>query len=149
MKEKKLKVYSVGEYYEETYAIRCKDVKNIEEARNIILNYSYDDWKEWVEYKTSIGKNLTILTFKKNLKQLIDFGDLAKVAIDTSISNNWVGLFPPHQKITPNASNATNINFKGGGLSARDKFANMENPDYDPSVYDFSLLPSVGTIDGK
>ena len=40
MKEKKLKVYSVGEYYEETYAIRCKDVKDIEEARNIILNYS-------------------------------------------------------------------------------------------------------------
>ena len=113
------------------------------------LSFSHDDWKEWVEYKVSIGKNLTILTFKKNLKQLIDFGDLAKVAIDTSISNNWVGLFPPHQRVAPNASNATNRNFKGGGISARDKFANMDNPDYDASVYDFSLLPSVGDIDAK
>lgn len=110
------------------------------------LCFSYDDWKEWVEYKTSIGKNLTILTFKKNLQQLITFGELAKQAIDISISNNWVGLFPPHQKVAPNA---TNRNFKGGGLSARDKFANMDNPEYDDSVYDFSLLPSVGNIDGK
>ena len=111
--------------------------------------FSYDDWKEWVEYKVSIGKNLTILTFKKNIQQLVAFGDLAKQAIDTSISNNWVGLFPPHQKVAPNASNATNRNFKGGGLSARDKFANMDNPDYDASVYDFSLLPSIGSIDAK
>ena len=113
------------------------------------LSFSYDDWKEWVEYKISIGKNLTIFTFKKNLKQLIDFKELAKQAIDISISNNWVGLFPPHQKVAPNGINATNRNFKGGGLSARDKFANMDNPEYDDSVYDFSLLPSIKSIDGK
>ena len=64
MKEKKLKVYSVGEYYEETYAIRCKDVKDIEEARNIILNYSYDDWKDEYsdeEYQKRFGKPKVVI----------------------------------------------------------------------------------------
>ena len=64
MKEKKLKVYSVGKYYEETYAIKCKDVKDIEEARNIILNYSYADWKDEYsdeEYQKKFGKPKVII----------------------------------------------------------------------------------------
>ena len=80
------------------------------------------------------------MTFKKNLEQLKSFGNLAKEAIDNSISNNWVGLFKPN--INQNQSNNTNRNFRGGYLEAKDKFANMSNPDHDDSVYDFSLLPS-------
>ena len=106
------------------------------------LSFSYDEWKEWVEYKKARSKNLTILTFKKNLQQLKSFGNLAKEAINNSISNNWVGLFKPQQSINQNQSNNTNRNFKGGYLEAKDKFANMSNADYDDSAYDFSLLPS-------
>ena len=106
------------------------------------LSFSYDEWKEWVEYKKARSKNLTILTFKKNLEQLKSFGNLAKEAIDNSISNNWVGLFKPQQNINQNQSNNTNRNFKGGYLEAKDKFANMSNENYDDSAYDFSLLPS-------
>lgn len=106
------------------------------------LSFSYDEWQEWVEYKKARSKNLTILTFKKNLQQLKSFGNLAKEAIDNSISNNWVGLFRPQQNINQNQSNNTNRNFRGGYLEAKDKFANMNNADYDDSAYDFSLLPS-------
>ena len=106
------------------------------------LSFSFDEWKEWVEYKKARSKNLTILTFKKNLEQLKSFGNLAKEAIDNSISNNWVGLFKPQQSINQNQSNNTNRNFRGGYLEAKDKFANMSNENYDDSAYDFSLLPS-------
>ena len=106
------------------------------------LSFSFDEWKEWVEYKKARSKNLTILTIKKKIEQLKSFGNLAKEAIDNSISNNWVGLFKPQQNINQNQSNNTNRNFRGGYLEAKDKFANMSNPDHDDSVYDFSLLPS-------
>ena len=106
------------------------------------LSFSFDDWREWVEYKKARSKNLTILTFKKNLEQLKSFGNLAKEAIDNSISHNWVGLFKPQQNINQNQNNNTNRNFRGGYLEAKDKFANMSNPDHDDSAYDFSLLPS-------
>ena len=113
------------------------------------LSFSFDDWVEWVEYKQARSKNLTILTFKKNLEQLKSFGNLAKEAIDNSISNNWVGLFKPQQVINQNQSNNTNRNFRGGYLEAKDKFANMSNADYDDSAYDFSLLPSETCKNGS
>ena len=113
------------------------------------LSFSFDDWVEWVEYKQARSKNLTILTFKKNLEQLKSFGNLAKEAIDNSISNNWVGLFKPQQVINQNQSNNTNRNFRGGYLEAKDKFANMNNENYDDSVYDFSLLPSETCKNGS
>ena len=113
------------------------------------LSFSYDEWVEWVEYKKARSKNLTILTFKKNLEQLKSFGNLAKEAIDNSISNNWVGLFKPQQVINQNQSNNTNRNFRGGYLEAKDKFANMSNENYDDSAYDFSLLPSETCKNGS
>ena len=113
------------------------------------LSFSFDEWKEWVEYKRARSKNLTILTFKKNLQQLKSFGNLAKEAIDNSISNNWVGLFKPQQTINQNQSNNTNRNFRGGYLEAKDKFANMSNENYDDSAYDFSLLPSETCNNGS
>ena len=113
------------------------------------LSFSFDDWREWVEYKKARSKNLTILTFKKNLEQLKSFGNLAKEAIDNSISHNWVGLFKPQQSINQNQSNNTNRNFRGGYLEAKDKFANMSNPDHDDSAYDFSLLPSETCKNGS
>ena len=63
MKEKKLKIYSVGKYYEETYAIKCKDVKDVEEARNIILNF-YANWKDEYsdeEYQKRFGKSKVVI----------------------------------------------------------------------------------------
>ena len=113
------------------------------------LSFSYDEWVEWVEYKKARSKNLTILTFKKNLQQLKSFGNLAKEAIDNSISNNWVGLFKPQQSINQNQSNNTNRNFRGGYLEAKDKFANMSNENYNDSAYDFSLLPSETCRNGS
>ena len=117
--------------------------------QNEKLSFSFDEWREWVEYKRARSKNLTILTFKKNLEQLKSFGNLAKEAIDNSISNNWVGLFKPQQTINQNQSNSTNRNFRGGYLEAKDKFANMSNENYDDSAYDFSLLPSETCKNGS
>lgn len=63
MKLNKPKIYMVGDYYEETYAIRCKDVKDIEEARNIILNF-YAKWKNKYsdeEYQKKFGKPKVVI----------------------------------------------------------------------------------------
>ena len=53
-----MKIYNVGSIFDETYAIKCKDVKDIEEARNIILNL-YANWKDEYsdeEYQKRFGK---------------------------------------------------------------------------------------------
>ena len=58
-----MKIYRVGEFYEEIYAIKCKDVKDIEEARNIILNIHLN-WKDEYsdeEYKNKFGKPKTVI----------------------------------------------------------------------------------------
>ena len=58
-----MKIYRFGEFYEETYAIKCKDVKDIEEARNIILNIHLN-WKDEYsdeEYKNKFGKPKTVI----------------------------------------------------------------------------------------
>lgn len=63
MKSKAIKIYSVGDFYETTYAIRCKDVKDIEEARNIILKF-YGDWKDEYsdeEYQNKFGKPKVVI----------------------------------------------------------------------------------------
>ena len=60
---KKLKIYCVGDSFEETYAIKCKDVKDIEEARNIILKV-YADWKDKYsdeEYQNKFGKPKVVI----------------------------------------------------------------------------------------
>lgn len=55
--------------------------------------FSFEDWLEWVEYKIKKENKLTILTFSKNIKQLISFGYNAKLSIERSISAGWSGLF--------------------------------------------------------
>ena len=60
---KKRKIYCVGDSFEETYAIKCKDVKDIEEARNIILKV-YADWKDKYsheEYQKKFGKPKVVI----------------------------------------------------------------------------------------
>lgn len=64
MKDNKLKIYRIGNFFEETYAIKCKDVKDIEEARNIILNY-YAAWKDEYsdeEYQKKFGKPKVVIS---------------------------------------------------------------------------------------
>lgn len=59
----KQKIYYVGDSFEETYAIKCKDVKDIEEARNIILKV-YADWKDKYsdeEYQKKFGKPKVVI----------------------------------------------------------------------------------------
>ena len=63
MNTKEIKIYSVGDFYEETYAIKCKDVKDIDEARNIILKI-YADWKDTYfdeEYQKKFGKPKVVI----------------------------------------------------------------------------------------
>ena len=60
---KQVRLYSVGKFYEETYAIPCKDVKDIEEARNIILSMRRE-WQETYtdeEYLKKFGKNKVVI----------------------------------------------------------------------------------------
>ena len=63
MKIKKTIIYRVGDFFEENYAIKCKDVKDIEEARNLILKF-YSDWKDTYsdeEYQKKFGKPKVVI----------------------------------------------------------------------------------------
>ena len=71
--------------------------------------FSFEDWFEWVEYKIKKENKLTILTFSKNIKQLISFGHNAKLSIERSISAGWSGLF--EIKTQFNSSNSKSINY--------------------------------------
>ena len=58
-----MKIYYVGNFFDEIYAIKCKDVKDIEEARNIILNH-YATWKDKYsneEYQKRFGKPKVVI----------------------------------------------------------------------------------------
>lgn len=71
--------------------------------------FSFEDWFEWVEYKIKKENKLTILTFSKNIKQLISFGHNAKLSIERSISAGWSGLF--EIKTQCNSSKSKSINY--------------------------------------
>ncbi|HED5364307.1 TPA: hypothetical protein R5B02_001608 [Campylobacter jejuni] len=71
--------------------------------------FSFEDWLEWVEYKIKKENKLTILTFSKNIKQLIRFGYNAKLSIERSISAGWSGLFEIKQTNKAKAINYDNM----------------------------------------
>ncbi|EDK9115209.1 hypothetical protein GHK77_09055 [Campylobacter jejuni] len=71
--------------------------------------FSFEDWFEWVEYKIKKENKLTILTFSKNIKQLISFGHNAKLSIERSISAGWSGLFEIKQTNKAKAINYDNM----------------------------------------
>ncbi|EGT1666669.1 hypothetical protein I3I24_000929 [Campylobacter jejuni] len=71
--------------------------------------FSFEDWIEWVEYKIKKENKLTILTFSKNIKQLISFGYNAKLSIERSISAGWSGLFEIKQTNKAKAINYDNM----------------------------------------
>ncbi|EEA8775486.1 hypothetical protein G3832_001367 [Campylobacter jejuni] len=71
--------------------------------------FSFEDWLEWVEYKIKKENKLTILTFSKNIKQLIGFGYNAKLSIERSISAGWSGLFEIKQTNKAKAINYDNM----------------------------------------
>lgn len=71
--------------------------------------FSFEDWFEWVEYKIKKENKLTILTFSKNIKQLIRFGYNAKLSIERSISAGWSGLFEIKQTNKYKAINYDNM----------------------------------------
>lgn len=71
--------------------------------------FSFEDWIEWVEYKIKKENKLTILTFSKNIKQLISFGYNAKLSIDRSISSGWSGLFEIKQNNKSNIISYDNM----------------------------------------
>lgn len=97
--------------------------------------FTYDDWKEWCEYKSARCKNLTLQTFKQNFNFLINLGSSAKASISQSINHNWQGLF----EVKQNQQNGNNSYFKG--LSAEQQFASVADGSYNPDDYDFSKLP--------
>lgn len=119
--------------------------KNIKKEKNSLKNqaldlfnkneneikdfFSFEDWFEWVEYKIKKENKLTILTFSKNIKQLISFGYNAKLSIERSISAGWSGLFEIKQTNKAKAINYDNMfeNPKGS-----DDFWNelIENGEY-------------------
>ncbi len=99
--------------------------KNIKKEKNSLKNqaldlfkenekeikdfFSFEDWFEWVEYKIKKENKLTILTFSKNIKQLISFGYNAKLSIERSISAGWSGLFEINQINKAKAINYDNM----------------------------------------
>ena len=74
-------------------SLREDCISLFEDSKNEIKYFNLDDWLEWVDYKLAKETKITLATFKKNLKQLVNFGENAKQSIDTSISSNWSGLF--------------------------------------------------------
>ena len=52
-------------------------------------------WAEWVEYRKSLRKKMPAATEKKQLAALAKVGPLAAIAaIEKSIAQGWIGLFP-------------------------------------------------------
>jgi len=90
-----------------------KDKK--EDILNIDLPEWFDrkKWTEWVEYRkekkkpiaTTRGANMQI-TFLERFKN--DYVEI----IDTSIRNDWIGLFPPKDSRTPGASQTLDLTKK-------------------------------------
>ncbi|ALW15590.1 hypothetical protein RC26_02540 [Campylobacter jejuni] len=80
-----------------------------ENEKDIKDFFSFEDWLEWVEYKIKKENKLTILTFSKNIKQLISFGYNAKLSIERSISAGWSGLFEIKQTNKAKAINYDNM----------------------------------------
>lgn len=60
-----IKIYSLGDccYDDRVLAIRCKDVKNIEEARNIILSIRRKWQEEYTdeEYRQKFGRDKVLI----------------------------------------------------------------------------------------
>lgn len=59
-----IKIYSLGDLYDDRIlAIRCKDVKDIEEARNIILNIRRKWQEEYTdeEYRQKFGRDKVLI----------------------------------------------------------------------------------------
>ena len=100
-------------------------------------HFSYDDWSEWVEYKSARCKNLTLQTFKQNFNFLIKLGSRAKDSINQSINHNYQGLFEVKQSNQQQGQNQGY--FKG--LSAKEQFASVADGSYNADDYDFSKLP--------
>lgn len=80
--------------------------KNEKEIKDF---FSLEDWIEWVEYKIKKENKLTILTFSKNIKQLISFGYNARLSIERSISSGWSGLFEIKQNNKSNIISYDNM----------------------------------------
>ena len=82
---------------------------------DITCYFDYADWQDWVDYKIKREKSLTILTFKRNIKQLMDYGVLAKRSITESIGSNWSGLFEPRKSYGKNKDfDVSDLMFKPG-----------------------------------
>ncbi|EGC9795958.1 hypothetical protein G4120_001206 [Campylobacter coli] len=94
----------------EKKSLKNKALDLFKENENEIKDFfSFEDWFEWVEYKIKKENKLTILTFSKNIKQLISFGYNAKLSIERSISAGWSGLF--EIKTQCNSSKSKSINY--------------------------------------
>lgn len=94
----------------EKKSLKVQALDLFEENKKEIKDFfSFEDWFEWVEYKIKKENKLTILTFSKNIKQLISFGYNAKLSIERSISSGWSGLFEIKQFNKANTINYDNM----------------------------------------
>jgi len=65
-------------------------ISTLEPERQLIL-------KEWLEYKKSKNQSYTKVGLKKLISTIEEFSNIElKTALDSSISNNYAGLFPKH-----------------------------------------------------
>lgn len=93
--KKEVEKENVKEVKKETRQKLRQEALNLykENKREIGVYFSYEDWQDWVDYKLKRERSLTLLTFKKNIKQLIGFRLNAKKSLEQSIGSNWSGLF--------------------------------------------------------
>ena len=118
-----MKIYRVGEFYEETYAIKCKDVKDIEEARNIIssnipyieenINTIFLQNNYNLPFKVNYGDNF----FPEKTYQGITYeeGMYESLAIyigDAKGDNFWCVLFPNYCLVDTENNNNYKSYFK-------------------------------------
>lgn len=69
-------------------------------------NVDATTWAEFVEHRRAIRKPLGKLSAQKNLNVLAAMSPAdQRRAVDATIANNWVGIFPP--KGTSNGKNET------------------------------------------
>jgi len=95
-----------------------KEKKNQQETDippNLSVQNFLDTWDEFKEHRKQIKKPMTPLAEKKMLKKLSGFNaDDAVLALNTSIENGWIGVFPKEEKWIRQPNVAAD-----GGVSSR------------------------------
>ena len=74
-------------------------------------NVSLEVWKNWIDYRSKIGKKLQPQSWIKQ-SQMLEEQNSPEAIINQSIMNGWQGLFPTKNKPITITSTRNNTNIQ-------------------------------------